>query len=373
MCVNNIDVRIINLYKLHIPKTKSFVDLAGATDLQLRNHKYYFTMGNYDLVDIMAAPIESDGEHILSQIHNMAEKRKCNSDGDTIGAGNASGKEGCIAEDEFSNQRLYVFTGADEQKRNKINQFWDTGNSENDDHLFFVSMLHINDYSDGRIDLESAIKHIERCYSGLDYLYYFTLDYSDIIIFCKTKTVDLYLEAINKLNYDSGTKKIVRDSFTIYGICRRYMLDQFTKIKEILANTDAETVKRGIEIFLKGDKEDSSFFLKINIGVQNYKTLEYFRNKLEKLLEYCGDSRGEINQLGRHDFSLINDKATLKWLILAEYLIDLCTTVGTDTSDEPGMHPGNKITSSDVFWTFEAFVGGEVRNYNDIRVSEGLA
>ena len=49
---NSIDAKIINLYKLHIPKTKKFSDLVGNSKASTGDHRYYFTMGSYDLIDI---------------------------------------------------------------------------------------------------------------------------------------------------------------------------------------------------------------------------------------------------------------------------------------------------------------------------------
>lgn len=322
-----IDVRVINLYKLHIPKTKSFESLVG--NIQKTSNKCYFTMGHYDLIDIQKIDIQNQSD-LLSEAYDAA-----------------AGDEN-IEIDSFSSQKVLVFADKNKnQPEEKFQMFWD---NVTDKHMLMMSMFHIDDLTDkGTIDLQSIVNEITDYFAKkeLEILYYFTFDYSDIIIFCKTDDVARYVNTLNCLIYkdiySTKKKKVIIDSFTFYGICRTHMLECLKQFA--ISNNDTVS------------SNENTFFAKINIGVQSYSTLKAFIQEVDK----CpySNKQFKINQIGRNDFAIVNTTATLDWLLYMEYLIDKYTTVdGTLIKNQ-----------SEVFSTFEAFIGAgtseEIIEMND--------
>lgn len=301
-----IDIRLVTLYKLHIPKTKSFLELANLK-ADVKEHCCYFTTGHYDLIDI--APVkapEGGGEHVLSAAHKQM--------------GNLVNKH--IAQDAFSKQKLLVFTNKGDNgiSEKDINDFWQS-DEEHHSKMFFVSMLHMND----KFDLDKILRYLKTCFGKIQHLYYFSFDYSDIIIFCRANTVKDFVEAINKLNYDSKNKYF-RDSFSLYGMCRTHLIKRFKEIKKGKNNPE---------------NTSDTFFMKLNLGVRNRNLLDQFLMDVRKI-----DKKSKtITQIGRHDYALINENATIDWLIELEYLVDRYTTVDENRKEDT------------VFCTFEAFIG----------------
>lgn len=315
-----IDARILRLYKLHIPKTNSFSDIIPKKSA---NHNYYFTMGHYDVIDIEKVDYD-DKDGFLSAVHSLAYKHD---------------KENPMLVDICTSQKIFVFADESDFSVHAIDDFWNHDiDNKSHNEILFVSMLHIQDVTpEQNIDINIAIAEINKIYKGSKFIYYFTFDYSDIIIFYKGNSVSEYLDKVNRINYESE-KYCIRDSFTLYCLCRSTLLDRF---KELDSNKQKK-YKRDV---------NNNFFAKFNIGVQNYKSLE----KLVKEMHDIGlktNSTIFINQLGRHDFSIINPSADLNWLIYVEYLIDRYTTLSSKTDIN--------------FTTFEVFIGSEYKAYMSV-------
>ena len=315
------DVRIVRLYKLHIPKTISFTRILPKQEC---NCNYYYTMGHYDIIGI---------KKIFPEVNNILQS-SYNNMKETMNTGNSNNK----LQDICSSQSILVFSDGDEKY---INDFWATHHPNA--NLLFVSMLHIADSTSGNnVDINSVLDRIDSVYQGAKYLYYFTFDYSDIIIFCKGNSINDYLNRINTLNYDSAETKYIKDSFSMLAICRTSLVDWFRKIKqceikEYELNTLADSESKKTDIF----------FAKFNLGVLDYGQLNKF---VKELVDHNLNDGVKINQLGRHDFSIVNNNATLDWLLNIEYFIDKYT----------------RRTSNLAFSTFEVFVGSEYKTeYSD--------
>lgn len=374
----SIDVRMINLYKFHVPKTHKLSDIFADNminrDGDINPHEYYFTMGHYDIIDIVKIDIRSNADgHVLERVYADA--------GNKVLPKNCTDNFKKSMKNNFSHQKQFVFTdvgdGDYQFSEAEISEFWG-GPSENsarkdgaDGHnVLFVSMLHINDCNEnGEIELDKVLTDIKACFkhSGMKYLYYFTFDYSDIILFCKTNDVPNYLKAIIPLDYYFGEgdadepdnkKQYIRDSFSFYGICRSHVLKQF----EILSSA-AKFTKDNLQIIdqdkfykFKFNPNSPTFYLKLNIGIQNGDSLKLFMSALNKgstELEYDIET---TYQLGRHDFSITSRAATLNWYIFLQWLIDCCTTAeGIEL----------KLDDNTVFRTFESFIGCDDKLINN--------
>ncbi len=292
------DIRIIQLAKWQIPKTKSV--------MKYQKESTFLSIGYFDMADIWEVSRE-EGVHPLLAAYNVSHRHPKHEQ--------KTEKNAPLLED-YTTQELIIFTNADEREfgGDRIDSFW-----KNDSPILFVSLIHIDNGS----CISDIIERIRECFKGRQYLYYFSFDYSGIVLFAKEMKLSEYLKLMFLLNYENKDgKKLIRDSYSFYGFNKKKLQTYFERFD---VTTDFNEVFDA-DILRYNEELSAS----VNIGIQNY---EQYRNFIEEVRKVNSDVE-EYGLFGRHDVSLVNEKADLRWLIYIQYMIDKYTSSRPGESNE---------------------------------------
>lgn len=187
-------------------------------------------------------------------------------------------------ENQYRSQQLIMaFTEVEnEGKRKEINRFW----RANETAMLFLTLVNVSLSA----SLEETVKRIRDIYSRQNYLIYYSLEYNEILIFCKTDSFQKYMDIVARLNYAAVTagKPPVLDTLTICGFRE--------KSKET---------------------EEDSFDAYLCLGATDYQKLQ---NYLEAVEGETGLSKQTVEHrwtIGRNDMSIFLRDVTLKQLYTA--------------------------------------------------------
>lgn len=313
-----IDIRIIQLGKWQIPRTEK---------VQSGTEHTYLSMGYFDMINIIEGT-ETRYPHLFSNAYMSLPRQKENMQNlDEL-------------QREYTLQELIGYTNIGENgfSREDIRDFWDENS-----FLLFVSLIHID--RDGNVN--DIIERIRHSFNGKKYIFYFSFDYSGLILFVKNTSIKSYLKLLFQLNYekDSNGKKLVRDSYSFYGFQRNQLLTCFERFKEAQESSEIQSLETELKNALSeaekeeqckslkenlrkalydnvelGFENEEEFSTTINIGVQNFETYKKFLEKIEKIEPES--SYRKYGMLGRHDISIVKENATLKWLVYIQYLLN---------------------------------------------------
>lgn len=323
------DIRIIQLAKWQIPKTKSVLGHVSEST--------YLSIGYFDMIN--ASPVVQEKYiHPLLTAYGASQRHlQRRLPGEKT-------EEGSLLED-YTVQELLLFTNIGDAgfSDTEIEAFW--GHSS---PVMFISLIHIDNES----RINDIVSKIKKCFAGKEYLYYFSFDYSGIVLLAKGMELKGYLKLMFQLNYENKDgQKLIRDSYSFYGFHK----EGLRKIFQAL-----DTGKSFEQVFGESQFKDSTeqFSASVNIGVQNFKIYQKF---LKKVKEVAPNNIEEYGLLGRHDISLVNRNANLKWLVYVQYLLDYFTQNEKDSS------AGQEISPEHMFSTHETFVKlTGIGNYEDI-------
>ena len=302
---NTLDIRIIQLAKWKTPKSKSA--------FFLNDENAYLSIGYFDMFYVKKVEYK-EGRHPLSLAYRGLLRMRQNDE---------VKKE--ISEN-YTLQELIIFTnvGTSGFQSVAVDKFW-----KNRALQMFISLIHIDNES----NIDKIVERIGNIFKGTDYLYYFSFDYGGIVIFAKGISMEQYFAKIFELDYGKvGEERLVRDSYSFYGF-RKGELKKYFALFEQRGYASVELLGQGI------------MSVSVNIGIQNIDMYKQFVEEL-RMIETEG-AEGiveEYHLLGRHDVSLVNQHASLKWLIYVQYLLDKYAQC--DGTDEWGR----------VFFTHETFV-----------------
>lgn len=290
------DVRILKLNKWYIPKT-----------FTLDEQDNYIALGYFDAVQYQNVRIDPDKENPFIAGYKKIVKWK------------AEEKEKLV---DYSSQEQMLFANIGDREaedgtcfsKETIENFW----HDTDNPYMFLSMIHIN--HGGR--LEAVLRNIKAIFTN-NYLSYVSFDYCDIVIFAKKMNVKEFLGKIRELAQlkDENGEKTVFDTFS--------MLNFYSSYRQ---KTD--------------DSEE--FWAAINLSVRDY---DGFKKWFEQI-------KGEqtwiklYHMFGRHDVSIVNDKADTNWLIDVMQML-------------------HKKENQDLFWTFETYIKALENDVTDIKVNNG--
>lgn len=285
---NKLDIRILKLAKWEVPKSESIFAYSGES---------YLSIGYFDMLDVEPVNYhKKDGLHPLSAAYEKLHRVK--------------GKNQKPLEN-YSIQELIVFSNVEEggDGRKRIDDFW-----RKESLLMFVSLIHVDNES----DIDKIINKIKEVFDESNYLWYFSFDYSGIIVFAKDMSVKQYLERMFRLNYAyEGQQKLIRDSYSLYGFSKKTLRKYY------------EQFERG-KYELQEIENNETYSISVNIGIQNYNKYKAFWAELYKM----EPNIQKYNLFGRHDVSIVNDKANLKWLLYVQYLIDKFTQADKEENKE---------------------------------------
>lgn len=327
------DIRIIQLAKWQIPKTKSVLGHVSEST--------YLSIGYFDMIN--ASPVVQEKYiHPLLAAYGASQRHlQRRLPGEKT---EEKSEEGSLLED-YTVQELLLFTNIGDAgfSDTEIEAFWGHSSS-----VMFISLIHIDNES----RINDIVSKIKKCFAGKEYLYYFSFDYSGIVLLAKGMELKAYLKLMFQLNYENKDgQKLIRDSYSFYGFHKEGLRKIFQALDE----------GRSFEqVFGESQFKDSTeqFSASVNIGVQNFKIYQKF---LEKVKEVAPNNIEEYGLLGRHDISLVNRNANLKWLVYVQYLLDHFTKNEKDSS------AGQEISPEHIFSTHETFVKlTGIGNYEDI-------
>lgn len=288
-----IDIREILLKKYYIPKSSS--SLSSSKDI-------YHAVGYFDFIEVNQVKYDEDMHPWkLSYEESYRINGKFHND--------------CFI------QEIKAFTNITEDEtkgfsEESIKQFWDK-----DSYLLCMSMIHLT----SGVSVDEVLLHIKNIMKEMTYVYYFTYDYSSIILFAKDICIEDYLERMFSLNYNNKEHpKIVKDSFSIYGFQKKVLLD----------------VDKNFETRTNILKKDShKYEIAVNISICDYTKYENWKKKLKEFEENSGYNSEEKYLAGRHDVSIVNKNADLYWLLKVHCILD-------DYSKD----------ENSAFYTYETFI-----------------
>lgn len=312
-----IDARKFSFSKFTLPRTKPI--LSKKTDSV--NDEIAF--GCFDTVNVTKIDTEkmnqsfSFGDKILSEFC-INIQLKPNDSEDSRQHILAFTNE---ATDEIFTEENFAFSS------NKLNTFWDS--CANDTNLLYYSLLHIN--VNDRKNIYRFIKKLNKLFNHdcEEYraVFYFSFDYSDIIICAKDFMVTEYANKIFKMNYfeiddECNCCDFLKDSFSLFTINHNTLKLCFDKLNKHNSKDNLDVILKEIQdIIYRKNKDISKETLQLSysIGVQDYTVLE-------KLLSCLDEYKFEYelyNLLGRQDVSLCSkSKTDLSWLVFIMYYVE---------------------------------------------------
>lgn len=319
---SNIDTRILRLGKWQIPRSERV--------FKMEAERTYLSMGYFDMIEIVKADCEE--HHAFRKAYKSLMRQKWETW--------TQGKQDEHILEEYRLQEFSIFTNSKTTEKDtrvgfmedEIQRFWGS-----EQLLLFISLIHIDNES----NVTKIVDRIRNIFDKQNYLYYFSFDYSGIVLFSKCNSVANYLKLLFRLNYekDEEGKKLIRDSYSFYGLYKEKLKSYFTLFK----NDSYKNVQTDLD-------DTEKFTAVVNIGVQNYETYK----KLWKQLEDAGVNQREnmFGMLGRHDISVVKNDATMKWLVYVQYLLDELTKEYLGSSDK-------------LFSTHETFI--KIKNIDEFK------
>lgn len=251
-----IDTRIIQLGRWHVPRSQ-----------QINDNTMYLAMGYFDMIHVKDGNTNQN-VHVFRDAYDNLMR-------------NGAAVKGSVAktiQEEYAFQELMIFTnvGTSGFSDTQIEKFWEKKNP-----LLFVSMIHIDNGS----NIEEIIKKIKEIFEEKDFLYYFTFDYSGIIILTKEKNIGEYLKLLFELNYGKrdSNKKLIRDSYSFWGFEKEWISQYFDKFREFDKEKDKEKRIEYYKGVLDSFEQQEHFSVSMNIGVQNYEIYKKFQKRLEEI------------------------------------------------------------------------------------------
>lgn len=309
-----IDGRSFSFSKYSLPKTNSLVDTNQDC-----------TIGYFDLVDVKEVKPDSKYDSVLDQL--------------LMGYFNQTHKP-INFPTEISEQNLFAFTNKSDIEifssngysfsKEKLDDFWNNENTFNR----FYSLMHIECSSSqeiyGTINWLNFIFNSES-QDKYNAVFYFSFDYSDIIVCAKNMNILDFTKKIFKVNYSQvqtdsvkSFSYCIKDSFSIITFDKIFLADAFKILK-----TNATLKYKELEVLIKDEIKKTGYSytsekleISYNIGVQNF-------NIFNKFLEDLSNIHMEFNKyalLGRHDIVINKSNVDIIWFIILLYYIDKYTT-----------------------------------------------
>ena len=236
---NNIDTRILRLGKWQIPRSERA--------FKMEAERTYLSMGYFDMIEIVKADYEE--HHAFRKAYKSLMRQKWETW--------TQGKQDEHILEEYRLQEFSIFTNSKTTEKDtrvgfmedEIQRFWGS-----EQLMLFISLIHIDNES----NVTKIVDRIRNIFDKQNYLYYFSFDYSGIVLFSKCNSVANYLKLLFRLNYekDEEGKKLIRDSYSFYGLYKEKLKSYFTLFKNDLY----KNVQTDLD-----DKE--KFTAVVNIGV----------------------------------------------------------------------------------------------------------
>lgn len=320
-CNDDLDIRIIRLSKCHIPKSSTILQNQPITN-------QYLAIGYFDMVDVIEVKTSKD-IHPLFAAYKNSYRWDAKID---------------LLMKEYSTQELIVFTNVGEGgfEKQQIERFW-----SRDFDLRFISMIHVdNEIAEHNSEkLNHIIDTINLLFKGKEYLYYYSFDYSGIVLLANDMKITDYLSSLFYLNYKLDNKTVlIRDSFSLCGI-NRQLIKEYSKLENQEDNVQ--------EIQFNKDYWKETYTVVTNIGILDYTNYNSFYDELKS--RFKSTAFDNYGLLGRQDVSIVNSEADLKWLLIVQGLLDKYTS-----------------SNEESFYSYETFIKVNISNISQTFTSQDI-
>lgn len=337
-----IDGRIFSFGKYSLPKTCS-----------LTKSNQDCTIGYFDLVNVKAVEPDEKYDSVMDQLlmsffnqtHVNFEHVSEISEQNLFAFTN-------VSDNEFFNTEGYSFA------KDKLDEFWKNENTFNR----FFSLMHIDCSFEKEIyGVINWLNYIfnESC-DKYNAVFYFSFDYSDLIICVKNMSVVDFTKKLFDVNYSAAQacpvdnySFCIKDSFSIITFNKKFLEESFNVIGNNITleyGKIEELIKKEIE---KTEYQYTKEELNIvyNIGVQNMKTFNNFVEDLHSV----GMSFQKFAMLGRHDITINKSGADIIWFIVLLYYIDKYTTcTGNENQKDNLLFNCESFIRSDFEFSYES-------------------
>lgn len=317
-----LDARIFSFGKYSLPKTNSIID-----------SKQDCTIGYFDLVSVKEVTPDLKYESTLDQL--------------LMGFFNQT-HEGNDDTKKISEQNLFAFTNKSDVEffeptgysfsEEKLNMFWESTTTFNS----FFSLMHIECSSAEEIyGIINWLNYIfnDSSHDKYNAVFYFSFDYSDIILCAKNMSISEFTKKLFDVNYCKSQEHTVKnfshcikDSFSILTFNRIIL----QKVFDIIENNDHSKYTQ-IETLIKKEIEKTEYNfteeklnIVYNIGVQNFETF----NKFIEDLSSIGIKFNKFAMLGRHDITINKPDSDIVWFIFLLYFVDKYTTCSEENEKD---------------------------------------
>ena len=267
------DLRVMTLKRYNTPLT--YAEMCRETN----GNGIYLSLKNYHFISIV--PGQMNAEHPISNTYHASK--------------NASEVKR-HAQNTGTKQNVHVFQTmilfGDRP------DFWETPSD-----LIYITMLQFTDNREVTLgvfqeQVRKACRKLQQkskktwCLSESDWCVYYTLDYSDAILFVRNCDYNRYQDLLWELTVSvKETDRLVIDTISLYGVNAQKVKEKFKKIQKGSGDYSLQP--------LKNTKD--SFDLTLFLGVQNAEKWNEVQNKL--INEYRGDLRF-YRKFGRTDITV---------------------------------------------------------------------
>lgn len=268
------DVRVLTLKWWNFPQTTRLFPSEGKEVATVGD---YISYNSHHFIHIEECPQMDDQP--ICRVHRSLERLRAN--------------QRDIKDTDFHTVQSLALVG-------EKGDFWDIPGD-----VLYISFLQLTNSAvftidDIRKDIASIITSRS---PGASWELYYSLDFCDLVLFTK----NLSYEECSKIMWDLAIVRkqgldILRDTFTIYGFRRGFLMDAFRKLHngEHLEWTDHAS-------------------LSINLSIQSYEVWKNFENSLEDAhIPYR-----PLRTFGRYDIRLVTDDLSGRQILQLLYLVDV--------------------------------------------------
>lgn len=296
-----IDIRIMNLNRWYIPKSFSLEEL-----------DHPVVLGYFDALKMREVRVESDKVHPFVAGYKKQEAAK-------------NEEKNTLVDYSSQEQILFLNICRDDEKEDGVCFKSDTVDGFWQDQTCpytFLSMIHVR--HGGK--LEQVLHKIKGVFEK-DYLSYISFDYCDIVLFAHKKQIGEFMHQLKCLFKVEGTEEaVIFDTFSMISFQPKLIKDRYW------------------EKNIKQEEKKNDFQATINLSIRDYKKFSKWYAELLAL-----DSNVvRYNMFGRHDISIVNERADTVWLI---QVMDML----------------HKEESREIFWTFETYI--KIRDEEDVEMT----
>lgn len=274
------DVKILALKRWNSPQTKSLFSVrTDATPLKANCPGAFVSFQSYhfvDIIDVSNNTIPESYDHISTLRKNPKKESLCK---------------------EIHTVQNITMLG-------RANKFWD--NPATHLNITFIQLSNTQKWDFA--DVEKKIKGVMDAYTqghsdaqNLRWCVYYSLDFSDIILFTKNISFEHYHNILWELSQYRSELKLIRDSFTLFCFNYNNLMGNFEKISQ------------GIEPVW-----NDSVSLSIQLSVQSLDQLNLFKTRLDD----CGITYNSHRLAGRYDFNITTNKLPGKNVLKILYYLD---------------------------------------------------